>query len=667
MACEGDFLDEEDEEVILAGSPLAQYLHEIGEEDFSSFPSSSLSTLKSEQSLRNVDLQVAGEGVRPIFSWPSASAHYFQKAWCSVFELFGDSQRKERFVSECRKDILEQLHNSMFLEDASITEMAEENCKIEKENLSLGNSNTQLILIFVFVVWNCTWNLSLVTDLLLTLFFALLAIFLIYYLWEKHSLSEVRAICKCAVEAVTNFLKNSDEFCLCVDKSILVIREFEVVAMGRTFYHPNLPQLKSGGQKRGMCIVLRRFLLDGMLKSFEILKNATELVVKSVPTEMKLMYKERGISNITLSEIKSSLEIIKLDADEFVSMDVLKSLACLSKAQLIEIVEMMAITLNPTSFQRKNCPDIILSFIVKLAKTFDKELSALDVIIKDIKTNCDFTKENEFKSSLDRLGAIEDYLKSKFTQTNKDLNGEHVSLEDCEIDSFRELTAAFRHGINSAKDCVEDLELRLWKPVRKDEKISNSEDVGQDDFLLPEMSNIRQPDGDVYLEGTSEPVVDSRTVVFDDTSLENELKQRQEARESKRLMNELKAIFALKKSPVGLVSFDLLKTELDIKNEEEFQDSSEELNVKPKENQNYFQVLEKGEFYDEGCNNSNDDDCYDKECSSKKEHKFGTSGPLNSFIPDLASVIRIKSNNFGISEQTLEADTFGISDNDEDD
>ena len=224
----------------------------------------------------------------------------------------------------------------------------------------------------------------------------------LFAFWELYTFLQTQHLCDNAIEAAKKLIKSLESFCQILDKSILLIREFEVIGKGITVYHPNLPLLKLGTQKRGMCCVLRNCMLRNMLTSFRTFKKMAVNLMKVLPVDLRIIYKEDSISNISDLEIESSLGIDCSMDEHNISTDALKSLICLNKTQIIEILQHIALTicrlLDETEAENQNPP--IKSLLQLIGKDFIEQQPILENITKDLLCKCVFTKQHEFRAKL---------------------------------------------------------------------------------------------------------------------------------------------------------------------------------------------------------------------------------------------------------------------------
>ena len=123
------------------------------------------------------------------------------------------------------------------------------------------------------------------------------------------------------------------------------------------------------------------------------------------------------------------------------------------------------------------------------------------------------------------------------------------------------LTCYQGFAVENGRYCVEDVYEQLYpmQKVEAKEMISSLQTSEESDNVT--LFRPLEPEGDVLLEGESETVKPCEVLSCDNT--EESLKER---RESHKLMRELKTVLSVKDTPEGLLSFPLLKAEL---NEEE--------------------------------------------------------------------------------------------------
>lgn len=706
------------DDLVLKGSPLSEYLEEIGRGDFEYYPSTgeSIKDLHDEKMSSNdenagaVKMGLSNQLAKESnFACSSSSFSKAKKGNDSIYGSLFHICDTSRIVTSKLIWFLENLSekfskSDVFGEVDGGSHDGQTVTQTDRHDM-LAGGNAQFLTQppFLKAATIIALQIGIALAFPSTSMFAkvnllLICLFLFYILYKWYSIRKFTENCKDMLTAGEHFVSNCESLCKAVDKSILLIRECEVISMGLTFYHPNLPALKIGSRRRGMCSTLRRSLYENTLKCFEVLRKISGTMISTLPEGLKLFYKEDSISDVSINEIKSSIGHDELDFD-CIDSDILKSIICLVKSQLIELFEVTITSLEKSLIndlqEGKIDPEFSLGMILNI---FGKDIQTqMNDIVKDIESKYAFTKENEFK---------EKSLKMKLNPARKANNGHqqcHVLLDsaslhlkaslgsiesleeflveeneigqslELENESFsqklEDIVTLFNHNIDSARDCVSSINeiLQIQTESKKPLPHADDGDCNERSEILTTSPTLKfpstEPEGDQLLEGISEPTQEM-TSKEQPPSMEEVRLAKSQIRENKRVVNELKAIFSLKNSPVGLMPFDLVKDNININlkesNDEEVTTEfvcQETGNINPDSFGNEMPLSE--EF-----SNDLNDDQIEGELENFDVRPAGNF-PSIDVMSDLAKALASRRSTGQVIEQTLEANTFG-SDEDED-
>ena len=705
------------EDLVLKGSPLSDYLEKIGREDFECYPS----TAESIKNFHEETISSNNEGAATVKmglsnqlekdSSSACSSSSFSKAkknnnslYGSLFHICDTSQILRSRLIWFLENLSEKFSKSdVFngeVDDGfhgqEVTHRDKHDMFAEGNEQFLAQSSPILRAATILVL-----QISIALAFPLTSIFAkanliLVCLFFFYLFHKWYCFRNFTENCKDIVSACESFVSNCESLFKVVDKSILLIRECEVISMGLTFYHPNLPALKTGSRKRGRCSILRRSLYENILKCFEVLRNASGTMIDTLPEELRLFYKEESISVISIDEIKSSIGHDNLDFD-CINSDILKSMICLVKSQIIELFE-VTVTLLEKSFisklqEGKIDPEFLLDMIFHI---FGKDLQVhMNGFVKDIESKYTFTKENEFKeksskmrqyparktnnsqeqfhalldsaslhlkASLGSIESLEEFLVEQ-NENRQSLEMENKSFHQ----KLEDIVILFNHDIDSAKDCVSAINdiLQIQTESKHPLPHADCNDRSEISMTSPTLKfAYTDSEGDQLLEGISEP---TQEIISKEQapSMEEARLAKSQIRENKRVVNELKAIFSLKKSPVGLMPFELVRDNVNINlKESSDEEVTTEFVCEETENIKHFT------FGDEAASNEefSNDLSHDQTEAESENLDFRPAGSFPSIdvMSDLAKALASRRSTGQVVEQTLEINTFGSDDSEED-
>lgn len=701
-----DILDES-EDLILKDSPLDQYLKEIGVCDFSSY---SLTTLSENLPSDSDNNKVLPSSVlkNGSFLHPQALSLKinFTRIWIKIksfmMKILFATTTTDMKLLQCIEDLAVLFSKSELLCDSMVNPiekrlpLKQDRWFIKNETSFIGNSTLAIsfLLLLVCVLaaiasgWIIVWFFA-APSLLLSLIIAC----------RSYYLQRTDLFCGLLVSTAGSFTENCEVICRTFDKSFLLVRECEVISQGWTFYHPGIPALKAGSRKRGSCSALRESMMRSSFQIFEITASAAKLLVNYLPENLRLIYAEDGVFNITSEEIKSSIDEALTEEDVHPHTDMLRSMICLVKSGIVELFQVICLILDEQLKHDDNsieCSSELQLLIGALTKIFKEKNKSFDRILPELSSKYLFTKENEFKENLPKnkpkslahgspyqmkLDSASLHLKSALGFLEQIGNLLSSDVEDQSLLNNREalyheinqLRYVYSCDLDSAKDCVNDLE-SLLMPKKIDNSSSQclikpnlkSTEENPDIICSIDESVVHQ-EGDLLLEGISEFSEEKDCTINYQTSLVEEQKLKQQLNESKRLVNELKVIFSFKKSPIGLMPLDLVKENMNLGTDEKidrFDNNTDQLI--PSNQQNDQQMCFSHETaieHEAEKSFESKDDLVDLSSEGEAE-KEESQGPSMSVINDLKSMLLVRQQRGFVGENLIEADTFG---SDEDD
>ena len=590
---------QETEDLILKDSPLDQYLKEIGISDFDSYSSlpcdkNSQKVSSKEQSPSVVTGQSLGRSSRT-----DSSLNTFM-LFINEY-VFPNSSFNVRMSLE---NIMSLFLNSAILCDikkseqfpTSINDALSENVgsirPFKKDNTE-NFTGKKLTWTSFLVLFTCILMALKLTPHQTLMFFTVLLVILVasaiaYWLYV---LQETHSLCSKSVHLTKVFIENFETICKSFDKSFLLIRECEVISQGYTFYHPGVPTLKSGCRRRGSCVTLREAVVENSLKLFEVIASAANLLIICLPKDHHLIYAEDGIFNVSPDELKSSIAEIKLKGNGILPTDLVRSMICLIKSEVIELFQIILLLvrkhLSGEEAASLNSSDLH-QLLFTLSEIYSKNIVATSHILDDMDLKFAFVKKNEFKEHLSdikpkfsfpscpmqiKLDSAFLHLKSAMGHLEyfESILPQNIMLdENSKVDDgisgkVCQFFTLFNHDVECAKECVDDINKSLSShldgtTVDKSpfqSTLEGSEQVS--DLELIDCESPMQQVGDLLLEGISDPSHDQDEFLRTEQSLLDEKRLKEQVYENERLIKELKVLFSFKKSPVGLVSLDLVK------------------------------------------------------------------------------------------------------------
>ena len=706
-----DFCSQETEDLILKDSPLDQYLKEIGISDFDSY--SSLAYDGNSQKVSNEEQSPSVVAEQSLGQSPRTDSSFHTFIFFMNEYLFPNSSFSVRTSLE---NIMYLLANSKILCDVKksekdstvINDALSENLgsirPFKKGDTEGGNLTgkrltwTSFIVLLICVLMAFILRLTSYQSLM---FFAVPLVILVasaiaYRLYVQQ---ETPKLCSKTVQLTKVFIGNFETIFKSFDKSFLLIRECEIISQGYTFYHPGIPALKSGCRKRGSCVTLRDAVVENSLTLFEVIASAAKLLIMCLPKDYHLIYAEDGIFNVSLDELKSSIAEIKLKENGIPPTDLVRSMICLIKSECVELFQIILLLVeNHLSGEEAfshNSSDV-QKLLLTLSEIYSKNNITTNHILDDMDLKYAFVKENEFKehspsnkpkfsfpscpvqlkidSAFLHLKSAMGHLEYLESVLPKNLMSDGYSEVDDDISGkVHQFFTLFNHDVGCAKECVDDINKSLSSnldgiAVDKSPFLSTlegSEQVSDLEFI--DCDSPMQQEGDLLLEGMSDPSHDQDEFLRTEQSILEERRLKEQVNENERLVKELKVLFSFKKSPIGLVSLDLVKENMptvsstvddlshDVMAEQDFS-----------MNENSTQIL-----YDPALENGTGNTSHTTEGarSSWNEHELAVNRtPTVSMLNDLRLALMHRQQQGLLKEYMVEADTCnsdvaGVSEN----
>ena len=606
------------EDLVLRNSPLDQYLREIGVNDFTSY--SSQASDDTPQKIRYKDLvsptDVPTRPLKKIHTTNSplygSSTNVIPKFMSAVIMFMFPTLSYSSKAS--LKDILSLFVNSGILLDVAkvptCLAMDSDSCYDNSEfagqregydtrkTYCVGRklAITSMFMLFVSILIAAVLKLQIYQPVAIlgTLFlvvFAVAALFaVVYQFFIQQKFSKT---CRKTIQLTKDFINNFEAVCKILDKSFLLIRECEVISQGCTFYHPSIPALQSESRKRGSCLLLREAIMENCLKLFETISAIAKQLIEYLPKNLYLTYTEDGIFNIALDDLKTSIAEIGLKGNGIPPTDLITSVICLVKSELIELFQIILLLVEKQSAVDENLGDNFSrnqGLLSTLAGVYGSNISTICDILDDIQSKYSFVKENEFKETAPKskpaFGYQPSQIQLKIDSAFLHLKSAMGHLEHLELilphglqasdylrtngapqEEINSLVNIFSHDLESAKDCVTDINnffmLKASRiPIDEPTVSINGKTSEQLLDLNFQDTGLSTQEGDLLLEGFSEPPPAKNEIVEADQPFLEEQGLREQLNENKRLIKELEVIFAFKKSPMGLVPMDLVKESL---------------------------------------------------------------------------------------------------------
>ena len=371
-----------------------------------------------------------------------------------------------------------------------------------------------------------------------------------------------------------------------INKAMRHVKEVEVISLGYTTMKSILPYDPTKGKK---CLKLRNCLMDGLFDIFMQIRTSQRLLLQGgIEHQLLCDYKEEYIASISLDVFSEILSVKKKDSETglpFIQLEELKKVICLYKSQLSELVYKTIVDLY-TVYKGKVTENNLIQEIIYLTsdltknirqavRLLDEHLHASVKLIfqrqklkapKSVQNNVDLksffhSSELHLYAALNRIDEMKCLIK------------QHEELEKSPSELFSGLIVQFNLALENAKCCIQDAG-DIVNPRRIKSKVTDNNHIDgnisarentDDNVVFHEPIKI---DGDVLFEGESDTHQIREVSMENIEEFERSLK---ESKDSKKLLRELKSVFAVKDSPVGLLKFPLNKA-----SHEEISDSDEE-------------------------------------------------------------------------------------------
>jgi len=554
---------EEDEEIVLQNSPLDTYLQEVTEGDFSRYQGTkeNLSEIILENSFESNSQTING---------------------CSTKEMF-HSPGRLKLNTICNALFESQLLNH---EDLSLLLDIKDEVSAIKQEIQDSEWNikkqpvTPVIATRYFLAALCILLLSIAIFQMNVMFrnwyYTFVPILFVGFVWYYYvNYQDERTPDKPQI-TIKNFISLFHEIDKLLDKSINHIKEVEIINSGFHIYRNKITGGEiSGAGKTGKCLKLRNTMLDMLIELFMELRVNLRMMLQSYSDEL-FSVKEEYLASIPLTKFndliaeKRDTETLQLSS---VSLDKLKAMVYLFRALLSEFTLALIVGFHQSSEAKEDCVDLYNAMVqintvtkphvVELKKHLQKSIHLIfkqtnDTVVRPLSQESP-TEKHFGTCKVNLFSAL------KRVEESELLIKRNTSVD---INLLENLVLQFYMNLDNAKSCVEDI-LDIYKPEKKNtsptiDKAQSSNDNDTKDDINVSMVIPEREMGDLMFEGESLKVHSSTKESVDLEELQQQLKEK---RESKRLLRELKCIFAVKESPAGLLSFPLAKTNENIEEE----------------------------------------------------------------------------------------------------
>ena len=607
------------EDLVLENSPLDQYLKELGMSEFASYSALDGGEIFHKSQCREL-LSNTPNATRlgQPHHGPKSFVDLPCKSLVSTFILFMIRYVVPIYSTNLRKPletVLALFSNSKILYDVeklqqcstvveSVIEKSAESSRTGDEKYDIKVNfigkmldSTSFHVLFICILMGVLFgSLQSITTFGAALLMAVVLVMLlaISYMWFIRK--QAKKLSVKTVQLTKIFISNFEAICRTLDKSFLLVRECEVISQGYTFYHPGLPSLASGSRKRGSCVTLREAIMENSLKLFEIIASIAKQLMGCLPRDLRLIYSEDGIFNINPGDLRSSVVGIGWTGKEMPDTDLIRSMIWLIRSELIELFQIIQLLIAQHltgGEEGNNTSSDLQNLLNTLKEIYSNNNATVSNILDDVGSKLSFTKEHEFKENMCdskpsfslpsspvqiKIDSAFLHLKSAIGHLEcfesmlpniLESNGSS-EIDDELSEKVKSFANVFNHEIASARECVDDINKSLSSKVDgtsggKCQVLSKSEAPEQNlDVKLFDCDSPAQQEGDLLLEGISEPPQYKDEFVEADESLMDEKRLKEQLIGSSRLIKELKAIFSYKKSPAGLVPLDLVKEKLNI-------------------------------------------------------------------------------------------------------
>ncbi|XP_066932142.1 vezatin-like [Clytia hemisphaerica] len=580
---------EEDEEVVLQNSPLDAYLNEVTTQEFSRYQGETITFDELLNQSNNIGSHSEIHQLSPKRN--GHSKHLVTNA----LNLLESNLLNTGDLSSLI-DIQDDL-KSFDVSDSDVVNL-ESSYNTPSPPILFG---FVVLLVSILAQW-FTSNSSYYTNI--TLFVTLVIVSIIWYGFYAKPTKLLTS-----TNTVPEFIKLFVDLDKSIDKSLKHIKEVEVINTGLYCHHNPITGENTTAGKSQKCLKLRNVLMDMLIDLFLELRVTLRMLLQTHSDEL-FMIKEEYIASIPLSKFN---DIIAEDQQKdsltlpTVSLDKLKNLVYLYRSLLSEFVLSLVTCFHSSLIDTDNSSEIshALDHMMSSGRKYPDLLK--QVLQKSI--NLTFHKR---KVDPKRDGKTqEDPLDLYFGNCKLNLYSALQRMEEAEnftndrgqidVGVLEKVLLEFYMNLDNSRACMEDV-LELYKPkktssVDPNETKADTNDIPEEDDIVILTSPEREL-GDLLFEGESVEV--PRHYETDDIDVDDLRQQLKEKRESKRLLKELKTIFAVKETPEGLLSFPLAKVSEEEANIDDDEEEDELILRKEIKKKKKVICHEDEDFYGEG-------------------------------------------------------------------
>lgn len=587
----------EDEDVVLENSPLQKYLNEIGYVDFED----------TNGRKRQEEFEKSNHG--SVWTYKDCLvefsqtvielARYIYSSSLSLFVLVPSVNDIETF----RNDYIMAVYESQTLKKDDISFLSQFDPKLfvsakaemasgfgEWKSFAHGNYILSLILLVISLLLVKIDGLlsPSVLAFLVILFASSARVLLRYFFIHRHQTNLV---------ALKRFAQQTKQLTLLVKRSIKFIQEIELTSKGYTMVGPMMPAFFSGDSENLAELVIFPTLRKNIMENTEpvllsIQNSAKELLFHfPLPPELTKIFTYFSTGSIGNLHVGIK-EIVPDDSTEKVSLQGLKNVASLLSSLQSEFLSRFLLCLS-LEVNDGNLNQLYIKLFKNIEKIFGISLKMIECSVVSIErcyhvheSYCFMSKECEkppVKPCVDQTARALDITLCSIQRHLQVgiLRVESIQKERCQLlepkgdhDSKAKnslplnLETAFKwikSDLESALTCWQEGE-ELFNKLLGKEPTANQNKVSCDtksDEILEESQNLYTLDlkedveeGDKVYEAFSDPyeevMIDQKALNVEDVE-----KEQREARENKRLLQELKTVLLSKaKDPlIGTAGF----------------------------------------------------------------------------------------------------------------
>ena len=554
--------DCEDEDIVLHQSPLDQYLEEVTDQAFGKYVPH-----PTPHIFNNEPLNVMDTGRWCKKNLITTLKKYIPERSVDTFHAIQSCHVLLKSPFLCDED--QNLLIDLYEEVQNTVEPNE--CSSNHQSVFVNKSITyiNIIIVLMFSIF-----ISMVLKFrcwyyALTSTFILLLISGLVYPKVRSIIENVPKDIYSNVQQFVDVFHTYDKI---IDKVIRHIKEVEVITHGYSqinmFYSLQQKCLSKGER----CLKLRSCLMCGLSDLFNQLRNKVQIILDSKRNGMQFDYKEEYIAMLpidTFSEVLYSTSNNNQNGVRVTPLDQLKAIVCLYRVQMSEYIYIMIVSLFTFHHNKIkiDVKEVLFSLkdlnknILNILKLLEEQLNISVKLIFQKEKNICKQKPCEVPTMEDVLHSSEihlhtalariEELKIMFQQNSPD-------SEEFPSDILQSLTSQFNLSLENAKFCIEDIVDKVQQNMIQD-VVKHTEQIDtitekEENYVL--FTNKSIDIGDMLYEGESDSVVRRESGMMNIDDIGETLK---ESKESRKLMRELKTILSVKESPVGLISFPLMK------------------------------------------------------------------------------------------------------------